>query len=206
MIKRQITKEQTMNLLCCVFLRIVYPICCQFENNSRLIRSYDSKMDRQCNGQKKKENRTNNELIVLFFSSYFVPYVTSFPALSIFDCPFVLPVSLHCPFLIVPSVFSNVYMSVSLHCPFLIGLSVFSSVYMSVSLHCPFLIAPSVFSNIYLSVSLHCPFLIVPSVFSNVYLSVSLHCPFLIVPSVFSNLYYLQSTTQRQCKWCLCDW
>jgi hypothetical protein len=56
-------------------------------------------MDRQCNGQQKKENRTNNELIVLFFSSYFVPYVTSFPALSIFDCPFVLPVSLHCPFL-----------------------------------------------------------------------------------------------------------
>jgi hypothetical protein len=103
MIKRQITKEQTMNLLCCVFLRIVYPICCQFENNSRLIRSYDSKMDRQCNGQQKKENRTNNELIVLFFSSYFVPYVTSFPALSIFDCPFVLPVSLHCPFLIAPS-------------------------------------------------------------------------------------------------------
>ena len=103
MIKRQITKEQTMNLLCCVFLRIVYPICCQFENNSRLIRSFDSKMDRQCNGQQKKENRTNNELIVLFFSSYFVPYVTSFPALSIFDCPFVLPVSLHCPFLIAPS-------------------------------------------------------------------------------------------------------
>ena len=103
MIKRQITKEQTTILLCCVFLRIVYPICCQFENNSRLIRSYDSKMDRQCNGQQKKENRTNNELIVLFFSSYFVPYVTSFPALSIFDCPFVLPVSLHCPFLIAPS-------------------------------------------------------------------------------------------------------
>jgi hypothetical protein len=25
--------------------------------------------------------------------------VASFPALSIFDCPFVLPVSLHCPFL-----------------------------------------------------------------------------------------------------------
>jgi len=184
MIKRKMTKEQTMNILCCVFLRIVYPMCCQFENNSRLIRSYDSKMDRQCNGQQKKGNRTNNELIVLFFSSYFVPYVTSFPALSIFDCPFVLPVSLHCPFLIAPSV-----LPVSLHCPFLIVPSVFSNVYMSVSLHCPFLIVPSVFSNVYISVSLHCPFLIVPSVFSNVYLSVSLHCPFLIVPSVFSNVY-----------------
>jgi hypothetical protein len=44
-----------------------------------------------------------------------------------------LPVSLDCPLLIVPSVFSNVYLScvVSLDCPFLIVPSVFSSVYLS---------------------------------------------------------------------------
>jgi hypothetical protein len=48
-----------------------------------------------------------------------------------------LPVSLDFPFLIAPSVFSNVYLScvpyvaVSLDCPFLIALSVFSNVYLS---------------------------------------------------------------------------
>jgi hypothetical protein len=41
-----------------------------------------------------------------------------------------LPVSLDCPFLIAPSVFSNVYLSVSLDCPFLIAPSVFSNVYL----------------------------------------------------------------------------
>ena len=54
-----------------------------------------------------------------------IPYVASFSGLSIFDCPFgilwrlfvlclvypMLPVSLDCPFLIAPSVFSNVYLS-----------------------------------------------------------------------------------------------
>jgi hypothetical protein len=54
-----------------------------------------------------------------------VPYVASFSGLSIFDCPFgilwrlfvlylvypMLPVPLDCPFMIVPSVFSNVYLS-----------------------------------------------------------------------------------------------
>ena len=53
-------------------------------------------------------------------------------------CP-MLPVSLDCPFLITPSVFS-----VSLDCPFLIIPSVFS-----VSLDCPFLITLSVFSYVY---------------------------------------------------------
>ena len=54
--------------------------------------------------------------------------------------------ALDCPFLIVvPSIFSNVYLSVSLDCPFLIVVpSVFSNVYLSVSLDCPFLIAPSI--------------------------------------------------------------
>jgi len=39
--------------------------------------------------------------------------------------------------------------NVSLDCPFLIGPSVFSNVYLPVSLVCPFLIAPSVFSTVY---------------------------------------------------------
>ena len=81
----------------------------------------------------------------------------------------VLPVSLDCPYLIAPSVFSNVYLPVSLDCPYLIAPSVFSNVYLPVSLYCPYLIAPSVFSNVYLPVSLDCPYLIAPSVFSNVY-------------------------------------
>jgi len=80
-----------------------------------------------------------------------------------------LPVSLHRPFLIVPSVFSNVYFPVSLHRPFLIVPSVFSNVYFPVSLCCPFLIVPSVFSNVYFPVSLDCSFLIALSVYSNVY-------------------------------------
>jgi hypothetical protein len=103
-----------------------------------------------------------------------------------------LPVSLDCPFLIAPSVFSNVYLPVSLECPFLIVSSVFSNVYLPVSLECSFLIASSVFSNVYLPVSLECSFLIASSVFSNVYLPVSLECPFLIVPSVFSNVYLIR--------------
>jgi hypothetical protein len=61
-----------------------------------------------------------------------------------------MSVSVDCPFLIAPSVFSNVYLPVSLDCPFLIALSVFSNVYLPVSLDCPFLIASSVFSNVYL--------------------------------------------------------
>ena len=80
-----------------------------------------------------------------------------------------LPVSLDCSYLIVHSVFSNVYLPVSLDCPYLIASSVFSDVYLPVSLDCPYLIAPSVFSNVYLPLSLDCPYLIAPSVFSNVY-------------------------------------
>ena len=41
----------------------------------------------------------------------------------------VLPVSLDCPILIAPSIFSNVYFSVSLDCPYLIAPSVFSNFY-----------------------------------------------------------------------------
>jgi len=45
-----------------------------------------------------------------------------------------LPVSVDCPFLIAPSVFSNVK----------------GQTMLPVSVDCPFLIAPSVFSNVYL--------------------------------------------------------
>ena len=90
-----------------------------------------------------------------------------------------LPVSMDCPFLIAPSVFSNVY-CVSYVASFS-GLSIFD--------------CPSVFSNVYLPVSLDCPFLIASSVFSNVYLPVSLDCPFLIAPSVFSNVYCVPYVT-----------
>jgi hypothetical protein len=96
-------------------------------------------------------------------------------------------------FVILPSVFSNVY---CLRHVYLV---------LPVSLDCPFFIAPSVFSNVYclrlvypmLPDSLDCPFLIAPSVFSNFYclrlvypmLSVALDCPLLIAPSVFSHVY-----------------
>ena len=64
-------------------------------------------------------------LFSLCFTSFCVPYVASFAGLSIFDCPFgilwrlfvlylvypMLPVPLDCPFMIAPSVFSNVYLS-----------------------------------------------------------------------------------------------
>ena len=90
-------------------------------------------------------------------------------------CP-MLPVSLDCPFLIIPSVFS-----VSLDCPFLIIPSVFS-----VSLDCPFLITPSVFS-----VSLDCPFLITLSVFSYVYRYNNLDFSTLIpnIPFVYNSTF-----------------
>jgi hypothetical protein len=53
-----------------------------------------------------------------------------------------VPVSLDCPFLIAPSVFSNVYLS-------------FVYSMMPVSLDYPFLIASSVFSNVYLACVLY---------------------------------------------------
>jgi hypothetical protein len=86
-----------------------------------------------------------------------------------------LPVSLDCPFLICPSVFSNVYLFsfvLCRVCPML-----------PVSLDCPFLICPSGFSNVYLFIFVLC--LVYPM------LPVSLDCPFLICPSVFSNVYLL---------------
>ena len=107
------------------------------------------------------------------------------------------------PFLIVPTVFSNVYLSVSLDCPFLIAPSIscaqswqFSGLSIrdcSFNLVCPKLTVLWIVHSWLLLQSrvpkvdsaLDCPFLIVvPSVFSNVYLSLSLDCPFLIAPSI----------------------
>jgi hypothetical protein len=110
--------------------------------------------------------------------------------------------ALDCPFLIVPSVFSNVYLSVSLDCPFLIAPSIscvqswqcsgLSILDCSFNLVCPKLTGLWIVHSWLLLQSrvpkvdsaLDCPFLIVPSVFSNVYLSVSLDCQFLISPSI----------------------
>ena len=111
--------------------------------------------------------------------------------------------ALDCTFLIVPSVFSNVYFSVSLDCPFLIPPSIscaqgwqcsgLSNLDCSFNLVCPKLAVLWIVHSILLLQSrvpkvdsaLDCPFLIVvPSVFPNVYLSVSLDCPFLIAPSI----------------------
>ena len=41
------------------------------------------------------------------------------------------------------------------YCPFMIVTSVFSNVYLSVFLYCPFMIAPSVFSNVYCHLLAH---------------------------------------------------
>ena len=111
--------------------------------------------------------------------------------------------ALDCPFLIViPSVFSNVYLSVSLDCPFLIAPSIscaqgwqcsgLSILDCSFNLVCPKLTVLWIVHSWLLLQSrvpkvdsaLDCRFLIVPSVFSNVYFSVSLDCPFLIAPSI----------------------
>ena len=85
-------------------------------------------------------------LIVLVFCVVFF-------ALFVFVLCLVYPmlhVSLDCPFLIAPSVFSTVYwLPVSLDCPILIAPSVLAAVYwLPVSLHCPFLIDTSGFSNV----------------------------------------------------------
>ena len=98
-------------------------------------------------------------VMLVCFSSFYVLYVASVSGLSTSDCPFVLPVSLDCPPLIAPSVFSNVY-CLCLVYPML-----------PVSLDCRLLISPSVFSNVYclclvypmLPVSMNCSLLIAPS-------------------------------------------
>ena len=91
--------------------------------------------------------------------------------------------ALDCTFLIVPSVFSNVYLSVSLDCPFLIAPSISCAQSWQCSglsiLDCSFNLV-----CLKLTVLWIVHFVIVPSVFSSVYFSVSLDCPFLIAPSI----------------------
>jgi hypothetical protein len=60
------------HILCCVFVRLVYE---EFEDTKGVIRIRKSKTNRQNNGQKKNDKRTNNDVV-------------SFSGLSIFDCSF----------------------------------------------------------------------------------------------------------------------
>ena len=136
-------------------------------------------------------------------------------------------VSLKCPFLIVTSVFSNVYLScifvpnggwvclwnvhswypLRFSLTFICPVSLYPM--LPVFLDCPFLIATSVFSNVYLScdlcpmlpVSPDCPFLIATSVFSNVYLSCDL-CPML---SVSPDCLFLIATSIFSNVYLSCD-
>ena len=126
--------------------------------------------------------------------------------------------ALDCPFLIVvPSVFSNVYLSVSLDCPFLIAPSIsyaqgwqcsgLSILDCSFNLVCPKLTVLWIVHSWLLLQSrvpkvdsaLDCPFLIVvPSVFSNVlFVSVSglsiLYCSFHLVCSKLTVLWIVHS-------------
>jgi hypothetical protein len=90
-----------------------------------------------------------------------------------------LPVSLDWPSLIVPSVFSNVYLNPVLFVP---NMSSVSGLYI---LECPFGFLLRLFKSCVICApccqSLDCQFLIAPSVFYNVYLS-----PVLFVPNVTS--------------------
>jgi hypothetical protein len=101
-----------------------------------------------------------------------------------------LPVSLYCPFLIAPSVFSNVYLSCvlcTLCCHFLWIVHFWLPLRYSLTFICPCFVYPM------LPVSLDCPFLIAPLVFSNVYLSCALCilcCHFLCIVHLWLPLRY----------------
>ena len=86
-------------------------------------------------------------VFLLCFSSSCVPYVASFSRLSIFDCPFVLPVSLDYSFLIAPSCCQFLWIIhfwLPLRVASFSGLSIFDCPFvLPVSLDYPFLIAPS---------------------------------------------------------------
>ena len=124
-------------------------------------------------------------------------------------------VSLDCPFVIAPSVFSNIYLSCvlcTLCCQFLWIFHFCLSLRYSLTFICPvscvpyvasfsglsFFIAPSVFSNMYLSCVL-CTLLTLVLFFYPLY-SLTMSCVFapyvtsfslyfFIAPSVFSNIY-----------------
>ena len=113
-------------------------------------------------------------------------YVAIVSGLSILDCPysflprlFMLSMSLDCPFLIAPTVFSHVYLCC--HCLWIVHSSLplqFSLTFIYVSivsglsiLDCPYSFLSRLFM---LPLSLDCPFLIAPTVSSHVYLCC--HC------------------------------
>ena len=111
--------------------------------------------------------------------------------------------SLDCPFLIAPSVVSNIYLQclwiVHSWLPLQFSLTFIYSVSGLSILDCPFS-----FSNIYLQ----CLWIVhsrLPSLDSCLWLplqrlfTVSLDCAFLIAPSVFSNIYL-------QCLWIVHSW
>jgi hypothetical protein len=115
----------------------------------------------------------------------------------------ILPVSLDCPFLIAPSIFSNVYLVIPSSSR--VFVFVLCRVYpmLPVSLDCPFVITPSVFSNVYL---------VIPSssrvfafILCLVYpmLPVSLDCPFFIAPIVYLHsifqFVFRYFTTSKEC-------
>ena len=98
--------------------------------------------------------------------------------------------SLDCPFLIAPSVFSNIYLQclwiVHSRLPLQLSLTFIYSVSGLSILDCPF-----IFSNVYLQCNQE-------SIRDTVF-TVSLDCPFLIAPSVISNVYL-------QCLWIVHSW
>jgi hypothetical protein len=157
-----------------------------------------------------------------------VPYVVKFSRLSIFDCPFgilwrlfvlclvypMLPVSLDCPFLIAPLVFSDVYLSCvlcTLCCQFLWIIYLWLPLWYSLTFICPVSCVPYVdsFSGLYI---FDCPFSILWSLFvlCLVYpmLPISLDCVFLIAPLVFSDVYLscVLSTLCCQFLWIVHLW
>jgi hypothetical protein len=105
-----------------------------------------------------------------------------------------LPVFLDCPFLIAPSVFSNVYLP-PIVCPVSCVLcdQCFQYFWIVHSRLLPRFSLTFIYYLVYVlyfvwpmfPVSLDCPFLITPSVFSNVYLLLTL-CPVSCVPNVAS--------------------
>ena len=149
--------------------------------------------------------------------------VDSASGLPILDCPFVflkrlfflclaysmLPVSLDCPFLIAPSVFSNVYVSCVLctqcwQCLWIVHS--WLSPRFSLTFICPLSCVLNVdsfsgFSILDGPLGFHLRLFVLCLAY--LMLTVPLDCPFLIIPSVFFNV-YLSCVLRTQC--CQCLW
>ena len=124
-------------------------------------------------------------------------------------CFVVLPVSLDCPFLIAPLVFSNIYLSCvmcTLCCQFLWIVLSWLPLWYSLTFICPVSCSFSGLSFF------DCPFGILWRLFvlCLVYLMlpISLDCPFLIAPLVFSNIYLscVMCTLCCQFLWIVLFW